>query len=141
MRHLRPALTGLCLCATLVAGTAAAQTVLRVAGNFPEEHTATAAMEIFKQEVEALTDGGITVQNFPAMQLGGAQENVDPVRSGAIFAVFTSIAYFTRSVPELEAASLPFLFGSRERAFAVMDGPVGETMDAALQHAGFTNLA
>jgi tripartite ATP-independent transporter DctP family solute receptor len=140
MRHVRPALAGLCLGLAAAAAPVSAQTVLRVAGNFPEEHTATGAMEVFKEEVERLTDGAITVQNFPAMQLGGAQENVDQVRSGAIFAVFTSIAYFTRSVPELEAVSLPFLFDDREQAFAVMDGPVGEVMDEALQGAGFTNL-
>ncbi len=131
---------GFTLGLSLAVGAASAQTVLRVAGNFPEEHTATGAMEIFKQEVESLTDGEITVQNFPAMQLGGASENVDQVRSGAIFAVFTSIAYFTRSVPELEAVSLPFLFNSREQAFEVMDGEVGELMDAALLEEGFVNL-
>ncbi len=124
----------------LAAAAAPAQTTLRVAGNFPEDHTATGAMEVFKEEVESLTGGEITVQNFPAMQLGGAQENVDQVRSGAIFAVFTSIAYFTRSVPELEAVSLPFLFDTREKAFAVMDGEVGDIMDEALLEAGFVNL-
>lgn len=131
---------GIAIGAAAAASTASAQTVLRVAGNFPEEHTASGAMNIFKEEVERLTNGEIVVQNFPAMQLGGAQENVDQVRSGAIFAVFTSIAYFTRSVPELEAVSLPFLFNSREQAFAVMDGPVGELMDERLHNAGFENL-
>ncbi|WP_414898298.1 TRAP transporter substrate-binding protein [Rhodovulum sp. YEN HP10] len=131
---------GLCLGLSLLAGAASAQTVLRVAGNFPEEHSATGAMNVFKEEVERLSGGDLVVQNFPAMQLGGAQENVDQVRSGAIFAVFTSIAYFTRSVPELEAVSLPFLFDSREKAFEVMDGPVGQLMDEALQEQGFVNL-
>ncbi|MEM8956370.1 MAG: TRAP transporter substrate-binding protein [Pseudomonadota bacterium] len=133
-------LFGLTLGVSILASGLSAQTTLRVAGNFPEEHTATGAMEIFKEEVETLTNGEILVQNFPAMQLGGAQENVDQVRSGAIFAVFTSIAYFTRSVPELEAVSLPFLFDSREKAFEVMDGEVGEVMDAALLEEGFVNL-
>ncbi|WP_112322844.1 TRAP transporter substrate-binding protein [Oceanibium sediminis] len=133
-------LAGISLCMPLIAGAVSAQTTLRIAGNFPEEHTATGAMKVFKDEVEALTNGDIVVQNFPAMQLGGAQQNVDQVRSGAIFAVFTSIAYFTRSVPELEAVSLPFIFDSREKAFEVMDGPVGETMDNALREAGFENL-
>lgn len=124
----------------IAASSTSAQTVLRVAGNFPEDHTATGAMEIFKEELESATNGELLVQNFPAMQLGGAQENVDQVRSGAIFAVFTSIAYLSRSVPELEAVSLPFLFDSRKKAFEVMDGSVGELMDARLLNAGFVNL-
>ncbi|BAQ70212.1 TRAP dicarboxylate transporter subunit DctP [Rhodovulum sulfidophilum] len=140
MKPLLPRAFGLCLGLSLLAGAASAQTVLRVAGNFPEEHSATGAMNVFKEEVERLSGDDLVVQNFPAMQLGGAQENVDQVRSGAIFAVFTSIAYFTRSVPELEAVSLPFLFDSREKAFEVMDGPVGKLMDKALLEQGFVNL-
>lgn len=139
MKKLLPTLAGFAL-ATGIAASAAAQTTLRVAGNFPDDHTATGAMSVFKEEVEKLTSGEIVVQSFPAMQLGGAQENVDQVRSGAIFAVFTSIAYFTRSVPELEAVSLPFLFDDRATAFAVMDGPVGRKMDEALLKEGFVNL-
>lgn len=124
----------------LTTAAAQAQERLRIAGNFPEDHTATGAMEVFKEEVEAITDGGIQVDLFPAMQLGGAQENVDQVRSGAIFGVFTSIAYFSRSIPEYEAVSLPFLFDSREQAFALMDGEVGDYLDAKMEEEGFVNL-
>ena len=106
------------LAVTLMAGTllspvAQAAERLRVAGNFPVEHSVSKAMEVFKKKVEADSNGEIKVDLFPAMQLGGATENVDQVRSGTIFAVFTSIAYFSRSVPEYEAVSLPFLFDSR----------------------------
>lgn len=113
---------------------------LRVAGNFPTDHSASRAMEVFKEEVESASNGEIQVDLFPAMQLGGATENVDQVRSGSIFAVFTSIAYFTRSVPDYEAVSLPFLFDSRDQAFAVMDGPVGEHLDEQMADLGFVNL-
>jgi tripartite ATP-independent transporter DctP family solute receptor len=136
-RALLAALGGALLLST---AAAQAQVQLRIAGNFPEDHTATGAMEIFKEEVEKITDGGIQVDLFPAMQLGGAQENVDQVRSGAIFGVFTSIAYFSRSVPEYEAVSLPFLFDSREQAFALMDGEVGDYLDAKMAEEGFVNL-
>lgn len=134
-------MTGMITGAMLLTSVAAdAQTRLRVAGNFPMDHTATGAMEVFKERVEEMSGGAILVDNFPAMQLGGATENVDQVRSGAIFAVFTSIAYFTRSVPELEAVSLPFLFSDRDKAYEVMDGPVGELMDERLLDTGFVNL-
>ena len=123
----------------MVAGNAASAETLRVAGNFPMEHTATEAMEIFKEEVEAASEE-LEVELFPAMQLGGAGENVDQVRSGTVFAVFTSIAYFTSSVPEYEAVSLPFLFGTREQAFEVIDGEVGELFNERMKEAGFINL-
>ena len=139
-RRLLSTIAALVCGAVLSSGAADAAERLRVAGNFPADHTATEAMEVFKTELEKATDGAIKVDLFPAMQLGGAQENVDQVRSGTIFGVFTSIAYFTRTVPEYEAVSLPFLFDSREDAFRVIDGPVGALFDAKMAEKGFVNL-
>ncbi|WP_208644227.1 TRAP transporter substrate-binding protein [Vreelandella andesensis] len=133
-------LASLLTAATLFSSSLQAAERLRVAGNFPTDHSVSRAMEIFKQQVESESNGEIQIDLFPAMQLGGATENVDQVRSGTIFAVFTSIAYFTRSIPEYEAVSLPFLFDNREQAFAVMDGPVGEQLDEKMEALGFVNL-
>ncbi len=124
----------------VVSGLVSAQERLRVAGNFTLDHSASRAMELFKERVEERSNGGIRVDLFPAMQLGGAVENVDQVRSGTVFAVLASIAYFTRTVPEYEAVSLPFLFDSREQAFKVMEGKVSEIFDAKMADLGFVNL-
>lgn len=113
---------------------------LRVAGNFPAEHSASKAMEVFKKEVEAATKGEIVVDLFPNMMLGGASENIDQVRSGTVFGIVTSVAYFSRIVPELEAVSLPFLFSSRGDAFRVVDGKVGDILNSKLSAKGFTSL-
>lgn len=133
-------LASLLTAATLFSSSLQAAERLRVAGNFPTDHSVSRAMEVFKEQVERESGGEIQIDLFPAMQLGGATENVDQVRSGTIFAVFTSIAYFTRSIPEYEAVSLPFLFDNREQAFAVMDGPVGEQLDEKMLGLGFVNL-
>ena len=53
---------------------------IRIAGNFAVDHSSSKAMEIFKQELSSLTGGKLTADIFPAMQLGGAKENVDQVR-------------------------------------------------------------
>jgi tripartite ATP-independent transporter DctP family solute receptor len=124
----------------IAADSASAQQRLRVASNFPVEHTASKALEIFKQELEAATKNELQVDVFPAMQLGGAGENTDQIRSGTIFAAITSIAYFTRIVPDYEAVSLPFLFKSREVAFRVIDGPVGKVLDDKMAQRGLVSL-
>lgn len=126
--------------AVLFSSPAQAAERLRIAGNFPAEHSASRAMEVFKKEVESASNGEIRVDLFPAMQLGGATENVDQVRSGSIFALFISAAYFTRSVPEYEAVSLPFLFNTRDQAFTVMNGQVGERLNERMARLGFVNL-
>ncbi len=74
------------------------------------------------------------------MQLGGAKENIDAVRSGTLAITWVGAAFLTRIVPELEAVSLPFLFSNREAAFRVIDGPVGTAIDRKLQEKGFISL-
>ncbi|MBE0584281.1 MAG: TRAP transporter substrate-binding protein [Desulfofustis sp.] len=121
-------------------GSTQAATKLRIAGNFPVEHSSSLAMEVFKTELEQQSGGELTVDVFPAMQLGGAAENVDQVRSGALMMTWLSIAYLSRTVPELEAVSLPFLFADREQAFRVIDGKVGDLLNEKLKRKGFVAL-
>src|SRR5687768_16651264 len=121
----------------LFAAHAAAQQPLRIASNFPTQHTSSVAMEQFKADIEKLTNRAVTVDLFPAMQLGGAQENVDQVRSGAIFGTVIGAAFLSRTVPEISALSVPFLFTSREQAFRVVDGKAGQLIAERLESKGF----
>ena len=141
MKHTLKGLSLAATAATMLAVVPAAQAEkIRIAGNFASDHSSSLAMNVFKEEVEKLTNGGLTVDLFPDMQLGGAQENVDQVRSGTVFATWISIAYLSRTVPELEAVSLPFVFADREQAFKVMDGKVGDLLDEKLAAKGYTSL-
>ncbi|HET9822218.1 MAG TPA: TRAP transporter substrate-binding protein [Burkholderiaceae bacterium] len=120
---------------------AAAQQKLQIAGNFANEHPSSVAVEqVFKKEIARLTNNQLQVDVFPAMQLGGAKENVDAVRSGTLALTWVGAAFLSRIVPELEAVSLPFVFANREAAFRVIDGPVGDAIEAKLQAKGFTSL-
>jgi tripartite ATP-independent transporter DctP family solute receptor len=120
---------------------AGAQEKIRVAGNFATEHSSSVAMEqVFKPELAKLSRNQLGVDIFPAMQLGGAKENVDAVRSGALFMTWVGVAFLSRIVPELEAISLPFLMPSREVAFKVIDGEVGQLIDRRYADKGFISL-
>src|SRR5215218_6865765 len=120
---------------------AAAQQKLQIAGNFAGEHPSSVAVDqVFKKEVARLTNNQLQVDVFPAMQLGGAKENVDAVRSGTLAITWVGAAFLSRIAPELEAVSLPFVFANRESAFRVIDGPVGHAIDRKLQDKGFTSL-
>ena len=134
----------LAVAALLAAGAAlpaAAQQKLQIAGNFASEHPSSVAVEqVFRKEVARLTKNQLQVDVFPAMQLGGAKENVDAVRSGTLAITWVGAAFLSRIAPELEAVSLPFVFPNREVAFRVMDGRVGRAIDAKLQDKGFVSL-
>ena len=127
----------LSLCAI---GTVSAQEKLRIAGNFTDKHSSSIAIEQFKKDVEAATGGKVVIETFPNMQLGGAQENVTQTRAGTIFGTWVGMAFLSRTVPELEAVSLPFLFPNREVAYKVMDGPIGDLIDQKLEDKGFIAL-
>lgn len=113
---------------------------LRIAGNFAVEHSSSLAMERFVEALAEKTGGAVSAQIFPAMQLGGAEENVDQVRSGVLFGTWVGAAYLSRTVPELEAVSLPFAYPDRETAFAVIDGEVGDLLNDRLAERGFVAL-
>ena len=136
--------TSLAVCAAAVLAlspAAFAQQKLQIAGNFANEHPSSVAVEqVFKKEVARLTGNQLQVDVFPAMQLGGAKENVDAVRSGSLALTWVGGAFLSRIVPELEAVSLPFVFSNRESAFRVIDGPVGTAIDQKLQAKGFVSL-
>jgi tripartite ATP-independent transporter DctP family solute receptor len=123
-----------------LAGAARAQERLRIAGNFALDHSSTLAIEQFKKDVETATQGRLVIETFPNMQLGGAQENVTQTRAGAIAMTWVGMAFLARTVPELEAVSLPFLFPNRETAYRVMDGPIGQLIDARMADKGFVAL-
>lgn len=130
------ALTALALSS---ASVMAAET-LRVAGNFATEHSSSLAMGVFEKELEALSGGEIDVDIFPAQQLGGAAENVQAVKIGAIEMMWVGTAYLTRTVPELEVIGLPFQFENRDQAFQIVDGPVGDALDEMMADEGMTSL-
>ena len=118
-----------------------AQDKIRFAGNFELQHPSSIAMEkIFKPELARLTNNQLQVDLFPAMQLGGAKENVDGVRAGTLLMTWVGAAYLSRIVQELEAVSLPFVFPSREVALKLMDGEIGKLLDQKLADKNFLAL-
>jgi tripartite ATP-independent transporter DctP family solute receptor len=113
---------------------------LRFSGNFTDDHSSSRAMEVFRNALAEHTDGELKAQLFPNMQLGGASENVDQVSAGSIAGTWIGISYLSRTVPELEALSMPFAFDDREEAFELIDGEIGELLNDKLAEKGFTAL-
>ena len=137
--RLATALAAVLLSATCLQATA--QEKLQIAGNFATSHPSSVAVEkIFKAEVARLTNNTLQVDVFPAMQLGGAKENVDGVRAGTLGLTWVGAAFMPRIAPEIEAVSLPFVFKNRESAYRVIDGPVGKAIDQKLLDKGFVVL-
>jgi tripartite ATP-independent transporter DctP family solute receptor len=134
---------GVAAAATLLlaaSGSHADPVVLRGSA-FGAGHTSSKAMEIFKAEVARRSRGAIDVGLFPDMQLGGAKELIDDVRTEKLFATWVGIAFVSRLVPEVEAVSLPYIFKDYGHAMLTVDGAVGKLIEAGLSAKGFTALA
>lgn len=121
------ALTG----AALLSGTAAAETRMKLAhANAPDPTASTAAAMsvVFKNAVEAGTNGEIMVDIFPSSQLGKERELVESVKIGIIQGVIISEGTTVSFFPPLEVLGIPYLFPSFETAWEVVDGPFGQEL-------------
>ncbi|WP_018698611.1 TRAP transporter substrate-binding protein [Amorphus coralli] len=65
--------------------------------------------EMFKEAVEAKTDGAVEVKIFPSRQLGDDKELLEGVRLGTVDAAVISSAIFGGSTPLMDSLQLPFL--------------------------------
>lgn len=94
-------------------------------------------MEKFKEVVEKKTDGNITVNLFPADQLGSTKEQMEQVKLGTIEMMSSG----DPGMVELEYLSLPYLMNSNDHWMNVLDSELGEEWnDQLLDEQGVRNI-
>lgn len=82
----------------------------------------------FKSEVETKSEGRIKVEIFPAGQLGSDVEVTEMMQLGTIQAGLVPTAKLSGFAPELQIVDLPFIFESRDIAYAVLDSEFKNTV-------------
>jgi tripartite ATP-independent transporter DctP family solute receptor len=115
--------------AVLSAYPVGAQTLLKVGHDSPLDFPYHPAAEWFKQEVEAKTEGRISVQIFPNAQLGDEEAMINGLRIGAVDVLYLSQASLSPSVPELGLLNLPFIFKDVDQALRVANGPLVDPIE------------
>lgn len=108
--------------------TVSAQTVLRYAHVGSEGDIQYWYAEEFAKRVEDRTEGRVKVDVFPNSQLGGAQELVDGVRSGAIPLAHHEFGSLATVMPDMAAFAAPFLYRDGRHAMAATDPEKSEVM-------------
>ena len=119
---------GLALAATL-AFPALAQNVKLTLGHgaAPGNPRNEAAVK-FAELVKAKTGGRIEIQVAHSAQLGDDSAMVTALRSGSLDISANSQGALSTVVPEYAALGLPFLFSDLQKAWQVLDGPIGEEL-------------
>lgn len=121
---------GLASALAMAAFSAQAQTELKLAHAAPETDLQQTLSLFFKEQVEARTNGSVTVTIFPQGQLGNDAAMIDGARSGIIDIAMSGLNNFTGLVPAAGAFELPFMFPNRETAYKVLDGEIGQGIAA-----------
>lgn len=80
------------------------------------------------KKLETGSNGRLSIQMFPSMQLGGEKETIEQAQIGALAFTRISVGAMGPVVPELNVFNLPFMFRNDKHAEAVMDGPIGDEM-------------
>jgi tripartite ATP-independent transporter DctP family solute receptor len=127
--------------AALMAGTAAAQTVLRSSDTHPDGYPTVEAVKYFGELVKERTAGRYSVEVYFGAQLGQEADTIEQVRSGVLDLNRISMAPFNSLVPLTKIPSLPYLFTSPDHARKVMAGEIGDEVAKGFEEHGVVVIA
>lgn len=119
---------------------AAAETTLKLAHAAPETDLQQTMSLFFKEQVEARSNGSVKVNIFPSGQLGNDAQMIDGTRAGIIDISMVGLNNYSGLMPESAAFTLPFMFPTRDAAYRVLDGNVGQGVLADMAQFGLKGL-
>lgn len=109
--------------------------------NSPEGHPAVAGMKKFAAAVEAKSGGKMKVQLFLNGALGSDQATLSALKGGTVEMAVMNSGILASEVKALEVFDFPFMFANEKEADAIVDGPIGQKMHAALADRGIVGLS
>lgn len=79
-------------------------------------------------KLEKATQGRLSIQMYPSMQLGGEKEMIEQAQVGALQIARISVGPMGPIVDELNVFNLPFVFRDEAHMRKVIDGPIGREL-------------
>ncbi|MET3838033.1 TRAP transporter substrate-binding protein [Bradyrhizobium sp. OAE829] len=124
------------------AGGAFAQTkmVIRASDVHPLGYPTVEAVVRMGKKLETATDGRLTIQMFPSMQLGGEKEMIEQAQLGALQMARISVGAVGPVVDDVNVFNMPFVFRDSKHMEAVIDGEIGDELLAKISANEKTNL-
>ena len=107
-----------------------------------DEHQYTIYGKYFKQKVEELTKGKVTVQIYPNNSLGNEREMAEGTMMGTIeMCCVTSDGTLPSWVPETQIMSIPYLFANKKEAYYVLDKTLQDYLEPKFEAKGVMHLS
>jgi tripartite ATP-independent transporter DctP family solute receptor len=113
----------------------------RSADIHPGDYPTVEAVRYMGQLLAERSGGKLGVKVFPNGALGGERDTVEQLKIGGLDMMRINVAPLNNVVPETIVPALPFIFRSEDHMHAVLDGPVGEQILAAMEAQGMVGLA
>ena len=123
-RFVGAALAAACL-AVPAAGIAQQKQVWKASDVHPLGYPTVEAIVRMGKKLEAQTNGRISIQMYPQMQLGGEKEMIEQAQVGALQIARISVGALGPVIDELNVFNMPFIFRDEQHMRKVIDGPIG----------------
>ena len=94
----------------------------------PPGYPTVAATENLGKKLSEATQGRLSIQMYPSMQLGGEKETIEQTQIGAIQISRVSVGTMGPIVDDINVINMPFLFKNTAHANKMMDGPIGQEL-------------
>jgi len=108
--------------------TAQTKAVFKASDVQPPGYPTVAATENLGKKLSAATQGRLSIQMYPSMQLGGEKETIEQTQIGAIQMLRVSVGSMGPIVDDINVINMPFLFKNTAHANKMMDGPLGQEL-------------
>jgi tripartite ATP-independent transporter DctP family solute receptor len=102
--------------------------VLKASDVHPLGYPTVEAVIRLGKKLEAATNGRLSVQMYPSMQLGGEKEMIEQAQVGALQFARISVGPVGTIVDDLNVFNMPFVFRSEAHMRKIIDGEIGQEM-------------
>jgi tripartite ATP-independent transporter DctP family solute receptor len=102
--------------------------VLKASDVHPLGYPTVEAVTRMGKKLEQATNGRLSIQMFPSMQLGGEKEAIEQAQVGALALARVSVGPVGSVVDDLNVFNMPFVFRDVTHMRQVIDGEIGKEL-------------
>ena len=140
-KPLRCFLVSLFLTLGFASMSSAQEYTLKLAHVLSTDTPAHKAAEMMSAQIFEKSNGRVKIDIFPAGQVGNDTEIVEQIQIGAVHMGMPPTAKLGQFEPRMQLFDLPYIFPTREAAYAVLDGAIGEQLLKTLDKQGLYGAA
>jgi len=102
--------------------------VLKLAHGLDSSHPVHKAMIFMAKKLDEKSGGKMKIEIYPSEQLGSEQQCVELLQIGSLAMTKVSAAVLESFTDNFQVLALPYIFKSRQHAFNVLDGEIGNEL-------------